>query len=802
LNAYHPRVSAGIWLFGMLVLGALGVNALNRDWLETGFLALLPKTEQRPEVAEAIERHNQLINSKVIWLIGASGSEAAIANAEKLEKRLRDSGLFGKITLKLDQGQGVDRYKPLFTHRYHLLDPETRRLLETQPQSLLDRNLEVLYSPLGQMQAAMLEGDPLLLFGRYMNAQKPAGLNLEQGAVTVREGQKIWALLQADLGNGRLPLDKLGNLLQLSRNATAEIRKAGGEVLVTGLPLFTAHGAESARQEISTVGVGSSIGIVLLFLWTFRSVRPLLLSATAIASGLAAALIVSVWAFGQIHIITLVFGASLIGVVDDYAQHYLCDSFGERDWNPRKGLAAIFPALFLGLVSNLLSYAGLGFSPFPGLKEIALFSAVGLFAAWLTVVLLFPLLLTRFRFAHEPALLKFASLWERRWPDWAFKHRRRLAVLLSIVLAGGLFQLTPRDDVRLLQSASQALLQDAEKIRQLLQLRDNQFFLVSGKGQEEWHRNEQRLLEQLDSLIRRGALKSYEGLSRYWPDPETQQADYLLVKRALFDSGLAQRYMSELGFDRAAIAAELKAFAEAERGTLTLDDWLSAADEGKRSLWLGCTKDHCAGIVALSRIRDASALKSLEILPGVIWVDHVEELSSLFARYRIRASVLLFAAFALVSVGLCFKFGRRGALTVISIPLVSSLAALALTGWFDQLFSLFNLFALLLVLGIGVDYAAFFYLAGERRTSTSLAVTLSGLTTLLSFGLLAVSSTEIVHAFGFTVAVGIVAAMLAAPLIGKKRPVKISGEPGKTALSNLGKSLPNLREKQPEDSLT
>ncbi|MBL1263781.1 MMPL family transporter [Candidatus Methylomicrobium oryzae] len=781
MNAYLPRLSAGIWLLGMLLLGVLGFNTLNRDWLETGFLALLPKIEQRPDVAEAIERHNALINRKVIWLIGASGSERAIANAEQLEKRVRDSGLFGSIMMKVNQEQGIDQYRRLFAHRYRLLDPETRRLLKAQPQGLFDRNLEMLYSPAGQLQAVMLEHDPLLLFWRYMNAQKPANLNLEQGVVTVRDGQKVWVLLQADLDNGRLPLDKLEKLLQLSRNAAAEIQKSGGELRVSGLPLFTADGAESARQEISTVGIGSGIGIVLLFLWTFRSIRPLLLSAAAIASGLAAALVVSVWMFGKIHIITLVFGASLIGVVDDYAQHYLCDSFGDRDWNPRKGLAAIFPALFLGLISNLLSYVGLGFSPFPGLQEVALFSAVGLFAAWLTVVLLFPLLLAGFRFAHEPALLKLALIWERRWPDWAFNNRRWLGASVLIVLAGGMVQLAPRDDVRLLQSASPALLRDAEKIRQLLQLRDNQFFLVSGKNQQEWHVNEQRLLEKLDALIRRDALKSYEGLSRYWPDPETQQSDYRLVQRTLFDSGLVKRYMADLGFDRAAIAAELKTFAEAERGTLKLEDWLAAADAGKRSLWLGCTEGRCAGIVALSRIRDASALASLEALPGVVWVDHVEELSSLFARYRIRASVLLFAAFALVSAGLCFKFGRRGALTVMSIPLVASLAALALTGWFNQLFSLFNLFALLLVLGIGVDYAAFFYLAGERRTSTSLAVTLSGLTTLLSFGLLSVSSTEIVHAFGFTVGVGIMAAMLAAPLIGRENPLQEPKAPRKIA---------------------
>jgi predicted exporter len=783
LNVYHPRVSAGIWLFGMLLLGALGLNTLNRDWLETGFLALLPKIEQRPEVAEAIDRHNRLIHRKVIWLIGAAGSEAAIANAEKLEQRLRDSGLFGKITLKVAQDQRAGQYQRLFAYRHRLLDPETRRLLQTQPQALLDRNLEALYSPVGQMQAAMLEHDPLLLFGRYMATRKPANLNLEQDVVTVRDGQKVWALLQTDLDNGRLPLDRLENLLQLSREGAGEIRKAGGELLVSGLPLFTAYGAESAQREISTVGVGSGIGIVVLFLWTFRSVRPLLLSATAIASGLAAALIVSVWAFGKIHIITLVFGASLIGVVDDYAQHYLCDSFGERDWNPRKGLAAIFPALFLGLISNLLSYAGLGFSPFPGLQEVALFSAVGLCVAWLTVVLLFPLLLAGFRFAHEPALLKLAALWERRWPDWALKNRSWLGVLLLIVLAGGIFRLTPRDDVRLLQSAPPALLQDAEKIRQLLQLRDNQFFLVSGQDRQEWYLNEQRLLDKLDGLIRRNALKSYEALSRDWPDAEIQQSDYRLVKRALFDSGLVKRYMIELGFGRTAIAAEKRGFAEAEHDSLTLEDWLSAADEGKRSLWFGCAQGRCAGIVALSRIRDASALASLEALPGVAWVDQVDELSSLFARYRIRASLLLFAAFALVSAGLCCKFGRRGALTVMSIPLVSALAALALAGWFNQLFSLFNLFALLLVLGIGVDYAAFFYLAGERRTSTSLAVTLSGLTTLLSFGLLAVSSTEIVHAFGFTVAVGIAAAMLAAPLIGKEKPLQIPKALRKVGLS-------------------
>ena len=176
---------------------------------------------------------------------------------------------------------------------------------------------------------------------------------------------------------------------------------------------------------------------------------------------------------------------------------------------------------------------------------------------------------------------------------------------------------------------------------------------------------------------------------------------------------------------------------------------------------------------------DLSALSALQSLQGVVWVDQVEQLSSLFARYRVNVSLLLIAAYLLVFTGLGLKFGWRNALKITSIPVVAALVSLAMMGWFDQLFSLFNLFALLLVLGIGVDDAIFFFMADssaassnetvhDRRASTSLAVTLSALTTLLAFGLLAVSSTEIVHAFGFTVATGILTALVLSPLVGHR----------------------------------
>jgi len=754
----------------MVVISVLGRQALTGDWLETGFLALLPTTEQKPEIAKATKQHNELMARKVIWLTGAATSQATIVQAQQLERQLQHSGLFDRIDLEFSAQSYLESYQHLFPFRYQMLDAQTRLTLAASPKDLIAQSLEILYSPIGQMQSTDLERDPLLLFSRYFNAQNPIKLNVEQGVVIVHDEHRFWALLLTDLQDNANKLDKLETLLTLVGNAKNQAQAVGGELMVSGFPLFTAAGSHSAQQEISTVGIGSSMGIVLLMLLTFRSPRPLLLSFLAIGSGMFAALVLSVLFFGKIHIITLVFGASLIGVADDYAVHFFCDSFGAKDWNPRLGLRYILPGLFIGLLTNLLSYAGLGFSPFPGLREVALFSAIGLLVAWLTVVMSFPVLLTGFKPEHEPKILKLTGYWQQHWPAWLLKNRRWLSVFMLVFIITGIWQLTPRDDVRLLQSAPAELIKTADKIKQLFPVsQDSQFFLVSGNDQNDWHHNEQQLLQRLEALKQQHVLSYYQGISNYWPNEQDQRENYRLLKQTFYDSGLMKQYMTDLGFSDAAVKAELKQFSAAENKSISLPEWLKTADETRRPLWLGCEPTHCLSIVSLTGISDLSALsENLHDLQGVSLVDPAGDLSALFERYRVRASWLLVAAYVVVFIGLGLKFGWRNGLTIISVPVVSALVALATMGWFDQLFSLFNLFALLLVLGIGIDDAIFFFIAQDKRASTSLAVTLSALTTLLAFGLLAVSSTEIVHAFGFTVAVGILTALMCAPLIGFK----------------------------------
>ena len=279
------------------------------------------------------------------------------------------------------------------------------------------------------------------------------------------------------------------------------------------------------------------------------------------------------------------------------------------------------------------------------------------------------------------------------------------------------------------------------------------------------------MVSSLSELKQQNQLKDFEAISAYWPDQTLQRQNYQLLKSTVYQPDFLKHYMADLGFDDNAYAKELGDFKLAENLTMSLAAWLNS-DEKFKSQWLGCNENGCQSIVPLIGIKDLAKLESLAKPDAISWVNHTGEMSGLFKRYRLDVSVLIIMVCVMIYCGLLFKLGRLNATRIMAVPVISMLSALATLGLFNQLFSLFNLFALLLVLEIGIDYAFFFYMAGqdqnvdEKRTSTSLAVTLSAFTTLLSYGLLATCTTTIVHAFGLTLLVGVLVAFLLSPLVG------------------------------------
>jgi predicted exporter len=124
--------------------------------------------------------------------------------------------------------------------------------------------------------------------------------------------------------------------------------------------------------------------------------------------------------------------------------------------------------------------------------------------------------------------------------------------------------------------------------------------------------------------------------------------------------------------------------------------------------------------------------------------------------------VVLLSYFAVY--GLLYRRYRSETWRVILPTALASLVTLALLGLTGQALQLFHVLALMLLLGVGVDYGIFLQEEPSRRDPVAwLAVVLSALGTILSFGLLGLSKTPALQAFGLTMLIGTTTVWFLAP---------------------------------------
>ena len=197
-----------------------------------------------------------------------------------------------------------------------------------------------------------------------------------------------------------------------------------------------------------------------------------------------------------------------------------------------------------------------------------------------------------------------------------------------------------------------------------------------------------------------------------------------------------------------------------------VEAWLaSPASEGWRLLWLTLPDGESGVLVPVDGVKNSPALRELaDKHPGVVWVDRKASFDSLFALYRTVLTVLLAVALAVIACGAMLRLGwRKGLITLVPslLSLGCGLAALSATG---HPVNLFSLLALVLVLGIGINYTLFFNNPRGTPLTSMLAITLAMMTTLLTLGMLVFSATQAISSFGIVLVSGIFTAFLLAPL--------------------------------------
>jgi predicted exporter len=758
--------------------GWLITNPSNGSLVNANLMALLPKAERDPVVYKAVGNVEKRFERYIAVLVGTDQFETTKAAARHVYERLTVAE--PALELRLDDyqdlvQQAVSFYFPL---RFQLLGNVAREQLKGGETKAFTRLvLSRYYNPKSTINSQLIGKDPLLLLPSFLEERAEAaadGPEIRDGFLTVKSNDKIYIAIIGNLPTTPFSVSLQQILMPILNDIRQELpeRFNGVDFLMAGVLPHAAAGTKSALDETSTVGLGSLLAIVVLMIVTFRSSRPLLLTLISIALGCLGGFAACIAVFGEIHLLTLVFGASLVGISVDYSLHYFCERFRfTDDWSGRAALRHVFPGITLGLITSVIGFVGLFFAPFPGMQGMALFSSVGLCVAYGCVVICYP------HFSRTIARPKF------EWPlDWArayaaFWHRERdwriwiTALIFSGLAALGCWQLVAVDDVRLLQTPNPIVMAEEMRTRTLIGRNlASQFFLVEGRDTEDFLAREERLTAKLRALQKSDQLAGYLAISDFIASPERQMENRELIGSLIEGKTNTLRHIGDqIGLPDATRQAYVAMFVEASRKPpVTLEAWLAhPVSKPHRRLWLGRSERGVIGVTGLRGVYDLEILRSIaEDDPKLHFIDPAGDISDLFGQYRRQTVWLTLISYAIVTLLLVVRYGVGGGMMVMATPAIAAIAALSVLGFLGEPISLFNIMALLLVLGIGVDYALFFRETGADNPATMLAIAMSSLTTLLAFGLLALSATNAIHAFGLTIMVGIIVAFLLSPIAG------------------------------------
>jgi predicted exporter len=735
-------------------------------------LALLPAGNGDELVQQAEQRMQEPLNRDLLLLIGHPQRDQAIALVQQVGEQWRDSGRFAQVQWSVDSDLAALR-DYLHSNRLALLPTADRQLLLEQPQQLIEQRAAQLFDTFAGFSLLPIEQDWLGFGVRAQQALNPGShiqADLSSGALLLEEPGMTWALLRASAQGSAFDMQEPPLIAAQVAATRAQIETAGGQLLAAGGVLYAAAGQAKATREISLIGGGATLGTLLLLLLAFRRVR-VLVSLLPIGMALLAGCTACVLVFGQINALTLVLGASLVGVAADYPQHYLSKSWsnveGSEGWSSWGALCATLPGLSLSLGTNLIGYLALAFTPFPALTQVALFSAAGLIAAYLCSVCLLPAWLHGLRLSPSPQLLSFSQrLLASRARLLAKIGSAPLLALLLLFCAGGLWQLHTQNDLRQWLGQEPELLAEAQRIAELTgQQPTSQFFLVRAANPQQLLERQAALSQRLDQAVQNGQLRDYRALSQLVaPDSQLQG-----LRAALGELPQHWQPLLDLGIPPVALHNELLELQQNNQASLE-QALASPLGEAWRPLWLGPNEEDVAGLVSLQGLSNSSELKPLvEGLPGVQLVDRISELNVLFSATQLSAAELKLISSVAILLLLCLPFGLGGALRVVCLPLLAALAALACLGWLGQPLTLFSLFGLLLITAIGVDYAILMRENIGGPAVSLLGTLLSALTSWLSFGLLLISDTPAIANFGLAISLGLLFCFLLAPWAGTQR---------------------------------
>ena len=735
--------------------------------VESDFAAFLPPSTTPEERLLIAQLRDGLVSRLMLVALQGADEKTLARTSRKLAERLSRVPEF-EYAANGNLDQFVAQGEVLMRHRYALSPGmHADKFSATGLRTALEEQLTQIASPFGALSRSIMARDPTGEFLSIVRQFDPGAMPaLRHGVWFSADGKRAFLIAQT-----RAPgfdSERQEQAMAVVKQALHDENPQVGAVL-TGPGVFAAESRRLIRSDAERLSALSALAILAMLVFVYRSVLMVVLVTIPVAFGLLIGVLVVNAIFGSVHAITLGFAATLIGEAVDYPSYLLLNTApaeAARDAARRLRLT-----LTLAVLTTVVSALALTLSSFKGLAQLGVLTMVGVLVAGLVTQYLLPWLIGK----------RAISIARLNVPAVDFLSRSRwLSIAAALVVVGAgvwLVHLHPawwqRDLAGISPVPPAMRVLDGELRSEMGAPEVSMFLARRGKTQAAALQAAESVLPVLQRWKQEKWIRSFDSPARYLPTPATQRERLSLLpapgelernlakalKGLAFRPDAFQPFVEQASAARDATLLATAPVTMASYAGTPLGTRLNALVVALDGQWLVLTP--------LGGVSDAGKLaKDLAAMPesSSQLVDLKQISADMVDGFRREA--LAQAGWGAALILLLLLGGLRSAKRAIRVAFPAGAAlvlTVALLVAFGVRLSVFHLVALLLVLGIGLNYALFFErIAADvhERARTRLALAVCSTSTIVTFGLLALSSTPVLHAIGSTVALGAVLALL------------------------------------------
>ncbi len=528
-------------------------------------------------------------------------------------------------------------------------------------------------------------------------------------------------------------------------------------VQTSGAAQFAIASEAQIKGDVSRISTISTIGMLVIFLSLFGSLRLILVGFVPMLFGSAVAVLACEALFGEIHGITIAFGTSLLGVGLDYVELYYIHFALTPTVPAATTMKRVAPSIVFGALTTIIGFVGIGFSGLLGLRQMAVFSAIAIIASMAaTYWIVPPWMPTRYRPPPTAGWVNrgvTAVLSRLTLRGSGVAARIGVVVVAAIATVVAVRAAEFSDNVNILVDGEGKHADDDRAVRSRLGPETSSFAVITAATDEALLEAVGAATEQLEAARAAGDLGSFVPLGQLVPSRREQAARFAAARAA---EPRIRAAMQELDFVPDQFAEFWDSLAIATPKLLTLDDVRRSPLAPLLATWLPAHATPVA-LIPLVGVNDFAALRG-KVTAATIIVPN-ETIVELFRGVRIK--VVVASGVGLVVIFLLLLVRYRDVRKVL-VGLMPAVLACAVT--VDTLvaagvsLTILHVMSLLLVVSLGTDFGIFFVdtaKTAEGTARTMVTILTASVTTILSFGLLALSNTLGLAALGITVTLGV-----------------------------------------------